>query len=91
MESVDLTNVPIVDNHCHGVTTDQAFGDVEAWKRTFSCPAWRFVANWRWWFGRTPTFSVRSIRQDPWRQRSHPVCPGQAISSACARRPNSSA
>jgi uncharacterized protein len=36
MESVDLTNVPIVDNHCHGVTTDQAFGDVEAWKRTFT-------------------------------------------------------
>jgi uncharacterized protein len=36
MESVDLTNVPVVDNHCHGVTTDQAFGDVEAWRRAFT-------------------------------------------------------
>src|SRR5215217_2616460 len=36
MESVDLTNVPVVDNHCHGVTTDQAFGNVEAWRRAFT-------------------------------------------------------
>jgi uncharacterized protein len=36
MESVDLTNVPVVDNHCHGVTTDQAFEDVEAWRRAFT-------------------------------------------------------
>src|SRR3954471_5145902 len=36
MESVDLTNVPVVDNHCHGVTTDQAFGDVEAWRQAFT-------------------------------------------------------
>jgi uncharacterized protein len=36
MKPVDLTNVPVVDNHCHGVTTDQAFGDVEAWRRTFT-------------------------------------------------------
>src|SRR5215211_5081771 len=36
MEFVDLTNVPVVDNHCHGVTTDQAFGDVEAWRRAFT-------------------------------------------------------
>ena len=28
MEAVDLSQVPVVDNHCHGVTTDQAFGDV---------------------------------------------------------------
>src|SRR5918997_4169526 len=33
MKAVDLTHVPVVDNHCHGVTTDQAFGDVEAWRR----------------------------------------------------------
>ena len=33
MEAVDLTHVPVVDNHCHGVTTDQTFGDVEAWRR----------------------------------------------------------
>jgi predicted TIM-barrel fold metal-dependent hydrolase len=36
MEPVDLANVPVVDNHCHGVTTDQAFGDVEAWRRAFT-------------------------------------------------------
>ncbi|HEY6580286.1 MAG TPA: amidohydrolase family protein [Rubrobacter sp.] len=36
MEFVDLTNVPVVDNHCHGVTTDQTFGDVEVWRRAFT-------------------------------------------------------
>src|ERR671910_2690896 len=36
MEAVDLTHVPVVDNHCHGVTTDQAFGGVEAWRRAFT-------------------------------------------------------
>jgi len=36
MEPVDLTNVPVVDNHCHGVTTDQTFGDVEVWRRAFT-------------------------------------------------------
>src|SRR5918996_4917434 len=36
MEPVDLANVPVVDNHCHGVTTDQALGDVEAWRRAFT-------------------------------------------------------
>jgi hypothetical protein len=36
MEAVDLTHVPVVDNHCHGVTTDQAFRGVEAWRRAFT-------------------------------------------------------
>ena len=36
MEPVDLTNVPVVDNHCHGVTKELAFGNVEAWRRTFT-------------------------------------------------------
>src|ERR687894_2714630 len=36
MQDVDLTHVPVVDNHCHGVTTDQALGDVEAWRRAFT-------------------------------------------------------
>jgi hypothetical protein len=36
MESVDLTSVPVVDNHCHAVTTDQAFGKVEAWRCAFT-------------------------------------------------------
>ena len=36
MEAVDLTHIPVVDNHCHGVTTDQGFGDVEAWRQAFT-------------------------------------------------------
>jgi predicted TIM-barrel fold metal-dependent hydrolase len=36
MEFVDLINVPVVDNHCHGVMTDQTFGDVEVWRRAFT-------------------------------------------------------
>src|SRR5215218_4488933 len=36
MESVSLTNIPVVDNHCHGVTKEQAFGNVEAWRRAFT-------------------------------------------------------
>jgi predicted TIM-barrel fold metal-dependent hydrolase len=36
MEAVDLSQVPVVDNHCHGVTTDQAFGDIVAWRRQFT-------------------------------------------------------
>src|SRR5215212_4293319 len=36
MESVNLTNIPVVDNHCHGVTKELAFGNVEAWRRTFT-------------------------------------------------------
>src|SRR5215213_10903710 len=36
MESVNLTNIPVVDNHCHGVTKEQAFGNVEAWRRAFT-------------------------------------------------------
>jgi hypothetical protein len=36
MEAVDLTGVPVVDNHCHGVATDQAFADGVAWRRAFT-------------------------------------------------------
>ncbi len=36
MDAVDLTGVPVVDNHCHGVTTDQAFADFVAWRRAFT-------------------------------------------------------
>ena len=36
MEAVDLTGVPVVDNHCHGRATDQAFADVVAWRRQFT-------------------------------------------------------
>ena len=36
MEALDLTPVPVVDNHCHGVTKSQAFGDVVAWRGAFT-------------------------------------------------------
>ena len=36
MESVDLTQVPVVDNHCHGIRSDQAFKDLAAWRRAFT-------------------------------------------------------
>ena len=36
METVDLTRVPVVDNHCHGITRDQAFGDITSWRRAFT-------------------------------------------------------
>ena len=36
MEAIDLTQVPVVDNHCHGVMWDQAFGDITAWRRAFT-------------------------------------------------------
>jgi predicted TIM-barrel fold metal-dependent hydrolase len=36
VDAVDLTGVPVVDNHCHGVTTDQAFADFVAWRRAFT-------------------------------------------------------
>jgi uncharacterized protein len=36
METVDLTQVSVVDNHCHGVMRDQAFGNITAWRRAFT-------------------------------------------------------
>src|SRR5215211_3188777 len=36
MEVVDLTQVPVVDNHCHGIQRDQAFGDITSWRRAFT-------------------------------------------------------
>jgi predicted TIM-barrel fold metal-dependent hydrolase len=36
METVDLTQVPVVDNHCHGVMRDQAFENITAWRRAFT-------------------------------------------------------
>src|SRR5215213_829035 len=36
MESVDLTQVPVVDNHCHGILLDQAFGDLASWRGAFT-------------------------------------------------------
>ena len=36
MEAVDLTRVPVVDNHCHGIRPDQSFQDLTSWRRSFT-------------------------------------------------------
>jgi hypothetical protein len=36
MEPVDLTSVPVVDNHCHGIHRTQDFHDPLAWRRAFT-------------------------------------------------------
>ena len=36
MEALGLTQVPVVDNHCHGVMRDQAFGDITGWRQFFT-------------------------------------------------------
>jgi uncharacterized protein len=36
MEVVDLTRVPVVDNHCHGILLDQTFGDIASWRGSFT-------------------------------------------------------
>jgi predicted TIM-barrel fold metal-dependent hydrolase len=36
METVDLTQVPVVDNHCHGIKRDQVFEDLTNWRRAFT-------------------------------------------------------
>lgn len=36
MQTIDLTQVPVVDNHCHGITRDQTFKDLAGWRRAFT-------------------------------------------------------
>jgi len=36
MQTVDLTQVPVVDNHCHGVSRDQTFQDLASWRLAFT-------------------------------------------------------
>ena len=36
MEALDLTQVPVVDNHCHGLLRDQAFEDIASWRQAFT-------------------------------------------------------
>jgi uncharacterized protein len=50
MEALDLTRVPVVDNHCHGVKWDQTFEDLTSWRRAFTESAdpgmvWDHVAS----------------------------------------------
>jgi predicted TIM-barrel fold metal-dependent hydrolase len=36
MTAIDLSQIPVVDNHCHGLYRDQTLGDVAAWRRLFT-------------------------------------------------------
>jgi predicted TIM-barrel fold metal-dependent hydrolase len=36
MKALDLTQVPVVDNHCHGISQDQTFADLASWRRAFT-------------------------------------------------------
>lgn len=36
MPDVDLSAVPLVDNHCHGLYRDQEFADAATWRRCFT-------------------------------------------------------
>jgi predicted TIM-barrel fold metal-dependent hydrolase len=36
MEAVDLAQVPVVDNHCHGIKRDQTFEDLTNWRQSFT-------------------------------------------------------
>jgi predicted TIM-barrel fold metal-dependent hydrolase len=36
MEALDLTQLPVVDNHCHGIMRDQVFEDVTGWRQAFT-------------------------------------------------------
>jgi predicted TIM-barrel fold metal-dependent hydrolase len=36
MKTIDLTQVPVVDNHCHGILQDQTFDDLAIWRQSFT-------------------------------------------------------
>lgn len=36
VEAVDLTDVPVVDNHCHGIFPDRTYDDLTEWRRAFT-------------------------------------------------------
>ena len=36
MQTIDLAQVPVVDNHCHGISQDQTFEDLASWRRAFT-------------------------------------------------------
>jgi hypothetical protein len=36
MEAINLTQVPVVDNHCHGIARDQTFEDIASWRMAFT-------------------------------------------------------
>src|SRR5919112_2489631 len=36
MEGLDFTQIPFVDNHCHGIMRDQVFEDITGWRQSFT-------------------------------------------------------
>jgi uncharacterized protein len=36
MQTVDLTQIPVVDNHCHGILRNQTFDDLAGWRQSFT-------------------------------------------------------
>jgi predicted TIM-barrel fold metal-dependent hydrolase len=36
MQTLDLTQVPVVDYHCHGIMQDQTFDDLAIWRHSFT-------------------------------------------------------
>jgi predicted TIM-barrel fold metal-dependent hydrolase len=36
VDAVDLRDVPVVDNHCHGILRSQNFEDIVSWRRAFT-------------------------------------------------------
>jgi uncharacterized protein len=36
VEAIDLRQIPVVDNHCHGVLRSQEFEDLESWRGAFT-------------------------------------------------------
>jgi uncharacterized protein len=36
VDAVDLRDVPVVDNHCHGILRSQNFDDIASWRRAFT-------------------------------------------------------
>jgi predicted TIM-barrel fold metal-dependent hydrolase len=36
MEALDFTQIPVVDNHCHGIMRDQVFEDITGWRQSFT-------------------------------------------------------
>jgi uncharacterized protein len=36
MEALDFTQIPVVDNHCHGILRDRVFEDITGWRQSFT-------------------------------------------------------
>jgi predicted TIM-barrel fold metal-dependent hydrolase len=36
MQTIDFTQVPVIDNHCHGIMQDQTFNNLAGWRQAFT-------------------------------------------------------